>query len=553
MIENDLAVLVQAALRCAIDSGHLKTALPQTIEIERPREKSHGDWASNIAMILAKEARQSPRVLAEMIIENIDKPDYLAEVEIAGPGFINFRLSSKWLSDSLTQICELGDAYGRSKVENPQKIQIEFVSANPVGPMHVGHGRWAAVGDSLARLLKAVGHQVESEFYINDWGNQMRIFGASVAARYREIFGEALELPEDGYQGHYITDIAQEIVDADGDKYLRLKPEDQAEEFSKRAYKQVLEHIKKTLTEMDVSFDSWFSESTLHERGKLSESLEFLDQKDLTYRSEGALWLKTVDFGDDKDRVLMRANGQTTYFAADIAYHREKVERGFDKLINIWGADHHGYVKRVQAAMTAMGAGDNRLEIIIGQLVNLFSGGKAVRMSKRTGEMVTLDELLTDVGRDASRYYFLMRGTDTPLDFDIELAKSQTSENPVYYVQYAHARICSILRHAADQKLTPIGKKANFSLLAHESEMALMRELADAPSIIARAAAARAPHRLTKYSQDIAAAFHQFYHQCRVVSDDEDLSFARLTLVDATRQVIKNVLWLIGVSAPQKM
>ena len=553
LIEDKLARLTKEALVKVIESGRLNITCPSKVEIERPREKAHGDWASNIAMALAKEAGQSPRAIAQIIIESLESPEYLAAVEIAGPGFINFRLSSKWSHDCLTQICELGDAYGRVTAEKPEKIQVEFVSANPVGPMHVGHGRWAALGDSLARLLEAAGHQVEREFYINDWGNQMRLFGGSVAARYRELLGKPLELPENGYQGHYIIDIAQEIIEKNGDKYLGLGVQEQVVEFTRIAEKQVLEHLKKTLVDMDVTFDTWFSERTIHESDALQETLNLLSKKGFSYQADGALWLKTSELGDDKDRVLVRENGEPTYFAADIAYHRDKARRGFTKLINIWGADHHGYVKRMQAAMTALGLSPDLLEIIIGQLVSLFSQGKPVRMSKRTGEMVTLDELLAEVGSDPARYFFLMRGTDTALDFDIELAKSQTSENPVYYVQYAHARICSILRHASEQGISSVGKDAKMNLLTHQAELALLRELAETPSIVARAAQARAPHRLTKYLQDTAGAFHQFYHQCRVVSEDKDLSLARLTLIDATRQVLKNVLGLIGVSAPEKM
>ncbi len=553
MIENKLALLVDEALAGAIEAGRLRVDRRPVIEIERPRDKAHGDWATNVAMVLAKEAGAPPRQIAEIILDQIDRPEYIAEITIAGPGFINFRLSSVWLYEALGDICARRGRYGWSDFPTNEKIQIEFVSANPVGPMHVGHGRWAAVGDSLARVLLAAGHEVKREFYINDWGNQMRIFGASVAARYRELLGQPLDMPEDGYQGHYIVEIAQEIIDKDGDTHLALEPEEQAKLFTQRAYKQVLEHIEKTLDEMDVVFDCWFSERLLHESGQLAGTLQLLEEKGLSYRADGALWLRTTQFGDDKDRVLVRENGEPTYFAADIAYHRDKLNRGYTRLINIWGADHHGYVGRMQAAMTALGAGPGTLEIIIGQLVSLFSGGRPIRMSKRTGEMVTLEELLAEVGKDAARYFFLMRSTDTALDFDIELAKSETAENPVYYVQYAHARICSILRHAAEQGQAPAGAKADFARLDHPAELALLRELAEAPSVIARAAANRAPYRLTKYLQDTAALFHQFYHQCRVVTEDEELSKARLTLCDATAQVLKNVLWLIGVSAPEKM
>ncbi|MDP1808828.1 MAG: arginine--tRNA ligase [Actinomycetota bacterium] len=553
MIEHKLARLVDDALGRAVESGRLKIARRPIVEIARPHEKGHGDWASNVALILAKEAGVGPRVIADIILDRIERPPYVADVTIAGPGFINFRLSNTWLYEALTAIRTQRDRYGWSELPTGERIQVEFVSANPVGPMHVGHGRWAAVGDSLARLLLAAGSEVQREFYINDWGNQMLNFGASVAARYRELLGAPLELPEDGYRGHYIIDIAQEIVDKDGDKYLDLGFEQQGKLFSARAYKQVLEHIKKTLEAMDVTFDCWFSERALHDSGELDETLALLEAGGYSYRADGALWLRTTDFGDDKDRVLVRENGEPTYFAADIAYHRDKIRRGYTKLIDIWGADHHGYVARMQAAMAALGAEPGSLEIIIGQLVSLYSGGRPIKMSKRTGEMVTLEELLAEVGKDAVRYFFLMRGTDTALDFDIELAKSETAENPVYYVQYAHARICSILRHAAENDLAPAGTGADLALLDHQAELALLRELAEAPSVIMRAAANRAPYRLTKYLQDVAGLFHQFYHQCRVVSDDEKLSVARLALCDGTRQVIKNVLWLIGVSAPEKM
>jgi arginyl-tRNA synthetase len=552
-IEDKLGGLLKEALNKAIGSGRLTVDKLPPVIIERPRDKAHGDWASNIAMILAKQAGMAPRDVAKTLLEELDSPEYLAETTIAGPGFINFRLSHVWLQQSLAEIGRLGDGYGRARSPSGARVQIEFVSANPVGPMHVGHGRWAAVGDSLARLLEAVGDQVAREFYVNDWGNQMRMFGASVAARYREILGRPAELPEDGYQGRYIVDIAQEIINVDGDRYLELDADGQAAIFTERAYVQVLEHIKETLESMDVVFDVWFSERSLHESGRLTQTLALLEEKGLTYRSEGALWFRTTDLGDDKDRVLIRENGDPTYFAADIAYHNDKFSRGFTGLIDIWGADHHGYVKRMKAAAAGLGFESDRLEIIIGQLVNLFSGGRPIRMSKRTGEMVTLEELLAEVGKDAARYFFLMRSTDTSLDFDIELAKSHTAENPVYYVQYAHARICSVLRLAAESGMRPAGESADLSLLTEPAETALLRELADAPSVIMRAAAARAPYRLTKYLETVAAAFHQFYHQCRIVSDDKDLSLARLALVDGTRQVLKNVLGLIGVSAPEKM
>lgn len=553
MVKEKIAELIQAALDAAKKNDELRWDDSLKVELEQPKDKGHGDWATNVALALASKSKKPPREVAEILIKHINIPTYLEKVEIAGPGFINFWLSNDWLYEALVEICRRREKYGHADKPVGEKVQVEFVSANPVGPMHVGHGRWAAVGDALARLLTAAGYEVEREFYVNDFGNQMNIFGQSVAARYRQQLGQRSEFPPDGYQGHYITEIADEIIAADGDKYLKLSDAEQAEIFSERAYRQVLAHLKKILDEMDVHFDTWFSERELHKSGYLAETLASLKSKGYSYEQDGALWLKTTLFGDDKDRVLIRENGEPTYFAADIAYHRHKLERGYDKIINIWGADHHGYVKRMQAAMTALGAPEGSLEIIIGQLVNLFSGGRPIRMSKRTGEMVTLEELLTEVGKDPARYFFLMRSTDTPLDFDIELAKSRTSDNPVYYVQYAHARICSILKNAAKAGLEPVGEKADLNRLAADPELALLRMLAGWPMILNQAAAKRQPYRLTKFAEELASTFHFFYHECRVISEDKELSLARLTLADCTRLVLENVLTIIGVDAPEQM
>lgn len=553
MIKDEIIMLIEDALDVVKNKGLLEWEDSLTVELEQPKDKSHGDWATNVALALASKLKKPPREVADIIIQQLKVPDYLDKVEVAGPGFINFWLSNTWLYESLTEICRRREKYGYAEKPLGERVQVEFVSANPVGPMHVGHGRWAAVGDSLVRLLRAVGYDVESEFYINDFGNQMNIFGRSVAARYRELLGEESEFPEDGYRGHYIKEIAAEVISSDGDRYLKLTSERQAEIFLERAYQQVLDHLKQVLDEMDVHFDRWFSESWLHQSGYLKETLEQLRAKNYLYEREGALWLKTTLFGDDKDRVLIRANGEPTYFAADIAYHRHKLERGYHKIINIWGADHHGYVKRMEAAMAVLDAPPGTLEVIIGQLVNLFSSGRPIRMSKRTGEMVSLEELLSEVGRDPVRYFFLMRSTDTSLDFDIELAKSQTSENPVYYVQYAHARICSILKMAAKEGLKPIGEQANFRLLKEDPELALLRALAAWPLEMSQAAIKRHPYRLTSFAWNLASAFHFFYHECRVIGEDRELSLARLTLVDCTRLVLESVLGLIGVSAPETM
>lgn len=554
MLQEKIIFLLKEALEEAQVRGELQlpSPLPQ-IELEQPRDRSHGDWASNIALILSSRLKKPPEEIAKIITSHLKLPSILQTVEVSA-GFINFKLSLEYLYGVLKEIQQKKEKFGCRSQKEKIKVQVEFVSANPVGPMHIGHGRWAAVGDSLARLLKTCGYEVVKEFYINDYGNQMKVFGASVAARYQQLLGQDVPFPEEGYQGHWITEIAQEIIDKEGERYLNLSPTEQQEIFTERAYRQVLEHLKDTLASMDVIFDNWFSERSLHESGYLEETLKELEVKDFVFKKDGALWFKTTLLGDDKDRVLIRENGKPTYFAADVAYHRNKLSRGFKKIINIWGADHHGYISRMKAAMRALGASDDVLEIILGQLVNLFDAGKPVRMSKRTGEMVTLEELLKEVGKDPTRFFFLMRSTDTPLDFDIELAKSQSEKNPVYYVQYAHARICSILRMAASQgvKLIPV-EKVELPLLSSKPELNLIRQLAFADVLILRAAENRAPYLLTKYAQDLAATFHFFYNKCRVLGEKEALTFARLTLVDCTRLVLKIILNLIGVEAPERM
>lgn len=550
------ATNVTTALKQAVENLAQKEqlALPAyEIIIERPREKKFGDLATNVALVLASAFKRSPRELAQAIVAELPALDFIERVEIAGPGFINFYISPSFWPQIIKEIVKEKDAYGLTKEKAGEKILLEFVSANPVGPMHLGHGRWAAVGDSLARLLRAAGFEVDTEFYLNDFGRQMRLFGLSVACRYCEALGRHVPFPEDGYHGHYIKEIAAEIIAAYGDKYLNLTLEEQAKIFTDLAYKQVVAGMQKALAKMGVTFTNWFSETSLHQSSFLSETISLLREQGYVYEQEGAVWLKTTQFGDDKDRVLIRENGQPTYFAADVAYHRHKFQRSYDRLINIWGADHHGYVKRVKAAAAALGFNPEKLEIILGQLVNLFSGGRPVRMSKRTGEMVTLDELISEVGADAARFFFLMRSPDTTVDFDIELAKSETQENPVYYVQYAHARICSIISFAQEQGVSLNLDRADVSLLQAEAETDLLKLLADFPDFVKRAALARAPHRLTTYLQDLATAFHAFYHQCRVVTDNKELTQARLALVWATAQVIKNGLTLIGVTAPTKM
>jgi arginyl-tRNA synthetase len=553
MIKEKLTQLVTEALERAQRTGRLPIDELPPVVLEHPREKAHGDWATNAAMMLAKPAKMAPRAIADIIVESLgDTSRYFEKIEIAGPGFINFYLSNEWLYDVLRQIFDEGEKFGYSDRGAGQRVQVEFVSANPVGPMHIGHGRWAAVGDTLSNVLAANGYEVEREFYVNDYGNQMNIFAKSVAVRYAELLGQDIPFPEDGYHGEYIKDIAREIIVDEDDSYLGMAEAEREAIFKDRAYKQVLEHLKVTLEAMGVHFDTWFSERTLHESYAVEIAIAELRERGYVYDHEGAVWFKATEFGEEKDRVLIRANGEPTYFAADIAYHRNKLERGFNTLINIWGADHHGYIGRMKAAIQALGYPSDALEIIIGQLVNLLRGGEPVRMSKRTGEMVTLDELLEEVGRDAVRYFFLMRSTDSAVDFDIDLAKQQSNDNPVYYVQYAHARISSIVRFAEAEGVNLSGR-INCGVLATEPELDLIRKLAEWPEILERAARQRAPHPLTAYAQELASTFHYFYTKCRVVSEDQELSTARMALCEATTTVLRSVLSILGVDAPERM
>ncbi|MBI4743258.1 MAG: arginine--tRNA ligase [Actinobacteria bacterium] len=551
MAKEKIVEIIERAVMKAKAYSDLKIETVPEITLERPREKAHGDWASNIALVLAGQAKLPPKQVADIIIKYLDdKQHFLEKVEVPPAGFINFYLSKDWLYSGLKEIEQKGTKFGHSSAIK-ENVLIEFVSANPVGPMHIGHGRWAVVGDVLARVMEAAGYLVTREFYINDFGLQMQIFGKSVAARYSQLLGKDVSFPEDGYQGEYVKDIAREIIKDESDKYLSMSSSERADIFRETAYVEVLDYIKEILSKIEVFFDSWFSESVLHKNGDIEETINFLSEKGYVYHKEGAVWLKTSDFGDDKDRVLVRGNGELTYFAADIAYHRNKLERGFRKLINIWGADHHGYVKRVKAAIKLLGYDKGSLEIIIGQLVNLLRSGEPVRMSKRTGEMVTLDELVDEVGKDAVRFLFLMRNTDSSLDFDIELAKTRTNENPVYYVKYAHARICSIINFAKGQGVPLLTTdRVKLDLLADESELDLIRKMLELEEVVERAASERTPHILTKYALDLATAFHSFYTRCRVVGEDKDLSLSRMVLVNSARVVLANTLSLLGVEAP---
>lgn len=558
MINEKLKNIIENSIKESLAKKEIGKLSIKEILLERPKEKIHGHFSSNIAFILSSQAKKPPQIIADIIAskiqENIGKYDFLERVEVAGNGFINFFLSRKYFYSLVKEIEKKKNRYGENNLGKGKRIQIEFVSANPVGPLHIGHGRWAAVGDALANILKASNYVVEKEFYINDYGTQIEKFALSVEARYMELLGKKVIFPEDGYRGAYIKDIAQEIVEKDGDKYLKLSQDKRIEIFRKLAYKQVINHLKKILKNFGVVFDNWFSELVLHKSGAIGEVLKLLEKKRYVYRKDNATWLATSKFGDDKDRVLVRESREPTYFLSDIAYHQNKMERGFDKLINIWGADHHGYVKRVEASMQALGYPKDKLEIIIGQMVNLMRAGVPVRMSKRTGEMVTFEELIEEVGNDVARYLFLTKSVDTPFDFDIKLAKEKSMDNPVYYIQYAHARICNILKFAQEKGIKI--KKAtevDLNLLDKEEEFDLMNKLSEYPDVVKEAAKSRAPHRLTTYAEELATLFHYFYTKHRVVTKDIRLSQARLVLVNCTLIVIRNIFSLLGVSAPERM
>ena len=573
-LREQVEEVVDAALSAAVADGSLPLEEVPAAALERPRDAANGDWASTVALRAAKAAHMKPRDVAEVVVSHLPKNDLIASTEIAGPGFVNIRLTNAALASVIAEARREGMDFGRGEAPaNAGRINLEYVSANPTGPMHVGHGRWAALGDSMARVLRHAGFDVSEEFYINDHGTQMDNFGRSVSVRYEQLCGRDVPMPENCYGGAYVIDIAREILDADGEKWLDVPEEERVVAFRERSYVEMLEHNKAVLSGFGTTFDTWFSERTLYipdEDGKsaVDHALEAMDAKGYVFQKDEATWFKSTAFGDEKDRVLIKENGEFTYFLSDVAYHYNKIQRGFTHLIDIWGADHHGYVKRCQAMLAAWGY-EGALEVVLGQLVNLFRDGSAVRMSKRTGEMVTFEELIEEVGVDATRYLMLSRSSDQPIDFDIEVAKKKDATNPVYYVQYAHARICSILRKAAcegdlaaaeagditfnELAERTVGADVDLSPLYEESELALMRKMGDFADMVAQAAADRAPFRLTHYAQDLAALFHQFYTNCHVLADDEATRRARLALCDASRIVLALTLSLLGVSAPEKM
>lgn len=544
---------IKAALAAAVSAGDLPDGEYPDVLLEVPPQKEFGDFATNIAMQSTRIAHKSPRMIADVILKHLDAP-WLEKAEVAGAGFINFFLKHDIIYDTLCHILEQGKQYGQAPLRAEDTVQVEYVSANPTGPLHVGHGRGAAYGSALVNLLRAAGYNVQSEYYINDAGNQMNNLAASVNARYLELLGKKAEIPENGYHGADIIDTARAIIEQDGDKYLQMDEKDRLEIFKNRAYEEKLKALKRDLESFNVTFDKWFSERTLHPEA-IKKACETLKGNGNMYEKDGALWLKSTAYGDDKDRVVIRDNGVPTYLAADIAYHKNKYERQFKKLINIWGADHHGYVARVKAAMAALGLDPNQLEILLLQMVSLFRNGELVKMSKRTGQAITLNELIEEVGTDAARYFFIMRSLDTQLDFDLDLAKSHSNENPVYYIQYANARIFSIYKQIAENGdvFDMTWKNTKWDKLKEEWELALIKKMAAYPEEIRKAAADRAPHRIAHFVYEMAGLFHAFYNNCHIIQSDKELEEARLALVTAVQITIANCLAVLGISAPETM
>ena len=545
---------VKTALHQAVIDAELteEASIPQVL-LETPRNKENGDYATNIAMQLTKLAKQPPRAIAEAIIEKIDKESAAIEkIDVAGPGFINITLKKDYLQEVVKTVLEQGAEYGRTNAGQGERIQVEFVSANPTGDLHLGHARGASVGDSLCNVLDFAGYDVEREYYINDAGNQIDNLALSVEARYFQALGEEREMPADGYHGQDIIGIGKRLVEEFGDKYKNVTDKERYEFFRSYGLNYELDKLKTDLANFRVLFDNWFSETTLYGSGKIESALEKLRENGHVFEEEGATWFRSTTFGDDKDRVLIKKDGSFTYILPDIAYHEDKIQRGFGKLINIWGADHHGYIPRMKAAIEALGYEKDTLEVIVAQMVHLYKDGERMMMSKRTGKAVTLRELVEDVGLDAVRYFFVMRSGDAQMDFDLDLAVSESSENPVYYAQYGHARISSIIRQSAELDFTASVEGA--ALLTADREIDLLKKIGDFPQVVAESAKLRGPHRIATYIQELAAAFHSFYNAEKVLDvDNRELSEARLALVTATRMTLANALRLIGVSAPEKM
>lgn len=528
-------------------------SIPEIV-IELPKEEAFGDLATPAAMSLAGVFKKPPRKIAEDIVAAITEKDVFEKIEIAGPGFINFTFSKQYIYSELKSLIKDRSGFLRDDIGKGKRIQIEFVSANPTGPLHLGHGRGAAVGAALSNLLSAAGYKVEKEFYVNDAGRQVKLLGQSVFARYNQLLGIDYPSPEDGYKGFYVEEIANTVIKNYGNKYAEASIEEAGEFFTDFSYRLMLESIKQDLKEFGIAFDTWQSERELYERGEVVQSINDLKERDYIYEEDGAVWFRSTAFGDDKDRVVIKKDGEYTYFAPDIAYHRNKVEKKFDELIDIWGADHHGYIPRIQAVIQALGYPKEKLKVLLVQMVSLLRGGKPVQMSKRAGEFVTLKEVIDEVGADTTKFIFLTRRPDSHLEFDLEVAKAQSAENPVFYVQYANARISSIFSHAKEQGIN-IEKHddADLSLLSLPEEIRIIKKLLAYQMIFEGAVIAHEPHRITFYLQELAGMFHPYYHKHKVVTDDDAITQARLALCEAVRIVLKDGFEILGLSAPERM
>ena len=552
MLKYKIARLLEQAAKAAQVEGLLPTiALPE-VTLERPQNPEHGDYASSLPLKLAKAARMDPLAIGNILAKLLTETKEVRKVSVAAPGFLNFSLTDKWLAEQVEEILSAGKDYGNLALGKGTKVQVEFVSVNPTGPIHVGHGRGAVLGSTLASALKAAGYNVEREYYVNDAGNQMDAFFRSLYCRYLQALGKECEMPADGYQGYYPVELAKKIVAEKKKTFLDMTPEQAVKEIGKIALPKVIADIKSDLKLLGVEFDVWFSERTLFEKGQYERAMALLRKGGYIEAREGAQWFVSTALGEDKDNVLVRTNGAPTYFASDVAYHYNKfIERGFDQVINIWGADHQGHVSRMKAVVGALGIKPERLKIIISQMVTLRRGETLIRVSKRTGELITLRELVEEVGADACRFFFLSRSADSQMDFDLELAKKESADNPVYYVQYAHARIASILRLAQEQKVD--SSPGDVGLLTHEAELDLIRKMVLLPEIIELVAQKQEPHHLPYFAQDLATSFHAFYKQCRVVSENKELTCARLKLVKATQIILAKTLSLMGMKAPERM
>ncbi|MED2942066.1 arginine--tRNA ligase [Bacillus swezeyi] len=554
IVEQMKDVLKQEIKEAVIKAGLAEEKDIPEVVLEVPKDKSHGDYSTNMAMQLARIAKKAPRNIAEEIVSSFDKGKAsIDKMDIAGPGFINFHMDNQYLTKLIPAVLEAGEAYGETSIGGGERVQVEFVSANPTGNLHLGHARGAAVGDSLCNVLEKAGYDVSREYYINDAGNQINNLALSVEARYFEALGKEKPMPEDGYRGEDIKEIGKKLAEEFGDRFLHEDESERLSFFREYGLKYELGKLREDLENFRVPFDVWYSETSLYQNGKIDQALEALREKGHIYEEGGATWFRSTAFGDDKDRVLIKKDGSYTYLLPDIAYHKDKLDRGFQKLINVWGADHHGYIPRMKAAIEALGYNKETLEVEIIQLVHLYKNGEKMKMSKRTGKAVTMRDLIDEVGLDAVRYFFAMRSADTHMDFDLDLAVSTSNENPVYYAQYAHARICSMLRQGEEKGLS-LDEDLALAKISSEKEYDLLKAIGAFPEAVADAAEKRIPHRITNYIFELASVLHSFYNAEKVLDPaDEEKSRARLSLMKATQITLNNALKLIGVSAPEKM